>query len=124
MTLPTSSWRVTSEATAANIAASSTKPTTKNTTKTASAGPRRATSSNRPVIARPPAAMPDSTATCAKASTLLPATLPVSSTRAGTAARSTSTTRVCFSSTTLCAMTEPNVEAETKKTSPMPTATR
>ena len=37
---------------------------------------------------------------------------------------SSSTTRVCFSSTTLCAIVVPNVIADRKNTSPNPMATK
>ena len=45
-------------------------------------------------------------------------TLPASSVRAGIADSSTSTTRVCFSSTTLCAIVPPNVAAAIMNTRP------
>ena len=61
---------------------------------------------------------------CPNASTLLPMTLPVSSARAVTVDSRISTTRVCFSSTTDCAIVEPKVSADMKNTMPKPNATR
>ena len=63
-------------------------------------------------------------AICANASRLLPSTLPASRVRAGSVDSRISTTLVCFSCTTLCAIVEPKVVAETKKTIPKPIATR
>ena len=54
---------------------------------------------------------------------LLPSTFPASSARAGIAAIRISTTRVDFSSTTLCAIDCPNVTAEAKNTTPNASAT-
>ncbi len=49
-------------------------------------------------------------------------TLPASSARTGMAEISSSTTRVCFSSTTLAAIVDPNVCAENRKMMPKPIA--
>ncbi len=51
-------------------------------------------------------------------------TLPVSSARAETVDSRISTMRVCFSSTTDCAIVLPNVIADMKNTRPKPNATR
>ena len=55
---------------------------------------------------------------------LLPSTLPASSARAGIADIRISTTRVDFSSTTLCAIDWPNVTADAKYTTPNAMAMR
>jgi len=60
---------------------------------------------------------------CPIANTVLPITLPASSARTGTAEISSSTTRVCFSSTTDWAIVAPKVCAEMKKIAPNPIAT-
>ena len=76
------------------------------------------------MIVRPMTAMAASTRICAIASTVLPITLPASSVRARIAEMRISTTRVCFSSTTLCAIVEPNRLAAIRNTMPKPIATR
>ncbi len=48
------------------------------------------------------------------ASTVLPTTLPHSRSRIGMVAARISTTRLCFSSITLCAIARPNVNAVMK----------
>ncbi len=62
-------------------------------------------------------------AICVNARMLLPSTLPASCARSGMVDMSSSTTRVCFSSTTLWAMICPNVSAEMKNTRPNAIAT-
>jgi hypothetical protein len=119
-----SSCRETRAPVAANIDASSTKPTMKNTPNQAIAGPIAGSRSSWPLSEAPAPATSTMSAICATASTVVPRILPVNSARVEIAASRISITLVDFSSTTDCAIVMPKVMAEAKKTTPNAIATR
>jgi hypothetical protein len=75
-------------------------------------------------MASPMRAIATSATICAIARMVFPMTLPARSARTGMAEIRISTTRVCFSSTTLCAIVPPNMLAAMRNTTPKPIATR
>ena len=118
VTDPMSSCRDTSEASAAYRAASSTNAKAKRTANQMRAVPSSPSSRSCPVASIPVEAIAAITTTCARARIELPRIFPASSVCAETVASRISTMRVCFSSTTLCAMVVPKVIALIMKTSP------
>ena len=121
---PMSSIRETSEPAAANSDARSTNPKRKKIANQAIGAPRPWRTSLCPVTIRPTTAIVASSKICAIAKMVFPMILPAKSVRAGIADRSSSTTRVCFSSTTLWAMVPPNKDAASRKTTPNPIETK